>query len=52
MICRGSEREFLSWLHKNGEAQSIPNGALIRDLKSFEQKSGELRVGPLTWEMC
>lgn len=51
LICRGSEREFFSWLHKNGEPPVIPHGALIRDIGTPEIKGGELRVGPLDWEV-
>jgi hypothetical protein len=50
MICRGPEREFFSWLHKNGEPPLIPHGALVPDIGSPEIKGGELRVGPLHWE--
>ncbi len=51
MLCRGPQREFLSWLHKQGEPPEIPHGALIQDLGPFETKAAELRVtGPgLTW---
>lgn len=44
MICRGPEREFLSWLHRNGTPQSIPHGSLILDLLGVERKSSELRL--------
>ncbi len=44
MVCRGQDREFLSWLHKHGEAPNIPHGALIEDLGAPEIKGGELRV--------
>ncbi len=50
MICRGPEREFFSWLHKNGEPPSIPHGALVRDPGPFEVKGGELRIGPIQFE--
>ena len=50
MICRGPQREFFSWLHKNGEPPMIPHGALVSDPGNFETKGGELRVGPLSYE--
>ena len=46
MICRGPEREFLSWLHRHGEPPRIPHGALVTGLETCEVKGGELRVGP------
>lgn len=50
LMCRGSEREFLAWLNKKGEAPVIPNGALIDSLDGAELKSGEVRpTGPVTW---
>lgn len=51
MICRGPEREFFSWLHKNGEPPFIPHGSLVKDFGTPEIKGGELRVGPLSWEI-
>ena len=52
MICRGPEREFLSWLHKLGTPPAIPHGALIRGVEGTETKGAELRASPgsLTWE--
>jgi ribosomal protein RSM22 (predicted rRNA methylase) len=50
MICRGPEREFLSWLHRDGDAPDIPHGALIRDLGPAEAKGHEIRAGrDLKW---
>ncbi len=49
MICRGPQREFFSWLRKNGEPPLIPHGALVKDIGTPEIKGGELRVGPLEW---
>lgn len=53
MICRGSQREFLSWLHRHGEPDQIPHGALVRGVESCELKGAELRCRPgqLTWEL-
>jgi ribosomal protein RSM22 (predicted rRNA methylase) len=44
MFCRGSEREFLAWMKKNGEAQFLPRGVRIEMNSSFEKKSNEVRV--------
>jgi hypothetical protein len=51
MICRGPEREFLSWLHKLGPAPDIPHGALVRGVEKSEAKGNELRPPPnsLSW---
>jgi ribosomal protein RSM22 (predicted rRNA methylase) len=53
MVCRGPKREFLSWLHKHGEAPEIPHGALVRGSENAIEKGGELRAAPgsLTWEI-
>lgn len=53
MVCRGPKREFLSWLHKQGEAPAIPHGALVRGTETAIEKSGELRAAPgaLNWEI-
>lgn len=50
MICRGPQREFFSWLHKNGPPPLIPHGALVPDLGQFETKGSELRVGTPTFD--
>ena len=44
LVCRNSEREFLTWMHKNSEVQTIPRGVLIEWPKQFEAKSNEIRV--------
>lgn len=51
MICRGSRREFLSWLHRHGVAPAIPHGALVRGVDAAEVKGSELRAAPgsLEW---
>jgi hypothetical protein len=43
-ICRGPEREFLSWLHRSGRVPEIPRGVLIEPIKNFVPKGSELRV--------
>lgn len=44
LFCRGSEREFLAWMHKNGEHQEIPRGVLINLPENLQKVSNELRV--------
>ncbi len=44
MICRGPEREFLSWLKKEGEAPQIPRGALISIPEEAEKRGNEIRI--------
>ena len=44
LICRGTEREFLTWMHKTIEPETLARGELIDMPKSFEIKSNEIRV--------
>lgn len=44
LICRGPEREFLAWMHKNKSEQTLPRGELVNLPNDLEQKSNELRV--------
>jgi len=44
LICRGEEREFLAWMHKQGLQQEIPRGVLIQIPESSQKVSNELRV--------
>ncbi len=44
MVCRGEEREFLSWQKKHGEAPGWGRGGLVRIAEEVEKKSNELRV--------
>ena len=44
LICRGTAREYLSWLHKNGEPQVIPRGELIEVAANAEVKANEIRM--------
>jgi hypothetical protein len=51
MICRGENREFLSWMSRHGEPQEIPRGAVISAEIPGEQKAQELRISsPLAVE--
>lgn len=42
LICRGAEREFLSWIHRYGVPPALSRGDRIL-LENFEKKSNELR---------
>lgn len=44
MICRGPDREFLAWMHKNKMEQEIPRGVLIEIPEDLQKVSNELRV--------
>jgi ribosomal protein RSM22 (predicted rRNA methylase) len=44
MICRGEEREFLAWMHKQGIDQEIPRGVLIDLPENLQKVSNELRL--------
>lgn len=46
MVCRGSEREFLSWQTKHGEAPAWPRGALVSLPADIVVKGKELRPLP------
>ncbi len=51
MICRSDEREFLSWLKRDGPSPRIPHGALIKTLNSYQKKGPEVRAErDLQWE--
>lgn len=44
LMCRGSKREFLTWMHKNGAPQELPRGSRIQVPKELTVTSNELRV--------
>jgi hypothetical protein len=44
LVCRNENREFLAWMHRNGEPQEIPRGTLIKWPTEFTLKSNEVRV--------
>ncbi|MGZ5279771.1 MAG: small ribosomal subunit Rsm22 family protein [Pseudobdellovibrionaceae bacterium] len=44
LICRGPEREFLSWLHRDGKVPEVARGILINPPEKFEIKGTELRI--------
>lgn len=43
LICRGEEREFLSWLHRDLKDYEIPRGTIIDLPENLEKKGSELR---------
>lgn len=44
LICRNDQREFLTWMHKSIEPQTIARGELIDLPTDYEIKSNELRI--------
>lgn len=47
LICRGPDREFLSWMHRNGEPPEYNRGDRVI-IEEFEKKSNELRSPKIT----
>lgn len=43
-VCRNSDREFLSWLTRDGEVERIESGALIELPKDIMIKGNEIRM--------
>jgi len=46
MFCRGANREFMSWQHKNGDVPHFPRGLLVSYPEHIATKSNELRPLP------
>ncbi len=44
LFCRGPEREFLTWMHKSIEPQTLPRGELVLQPNDAEKKSNEVRL--------
>lgn len=44
LICRNEEREFLTWMHKEIDPQTLDRGELVELHSNFEIKSNELRL--------
>lgn len=44
LVCRSSEREFLAWMHRDGEAPEWPRGALVEIPENTTKVSNELRM--------
>jgi len=45
-VCRGEDREFLSWLTRHGEPDQLARGITIELPENIEKKGNELRVAP------
>ena len=43
-ICRGEDREFVSWLHRYKDINNIARGALIELPENTESKGTEVRI--------
>ncbi len=46
MMCRGSEREFLSWQHRHGNVPEFRRGELVHVPEDAVKKSADVRVMP------
>lgn len=46
LICRNSDREFLSWMHKFGEHETFQRGELIQISGELKKVSNEIRISP------
>ncbi len=44
LICRGEEREFLTWMHKEIEPQTLPRGDVVTLSEDYILKSNEIRL--------
>lgn len=44
MLCRGPNREFLAWMHKNVNPQELPRGIVVSIPRSSISVSNEVRV--------
>ncbi len=44
LACRGPAREFLTWMHKDIKAQTLPRGDLVTLHSDIEFKSNEIRL--------
>ncbi len=44
LVCRGPDREFLAWMHKEKISQEIPRGVLIKIPEDIQKVANELRV--------
>ncbi|MFN7262759.1 MAG: small ribosomal subunit Rsm22 family protein [Pseudobdellovibrionaceae bacterium] len=46
LICRGPSREFLVWMHKHGDAETLYRGDLFTVPENTQKVSNELRLAP------
>lgn len=44
LICKGEEREFLTWMHKEIEPQTLPRGEIVTLPQDYTLKSNEIRL--------
>lgn len=44
LACRGPEREFITWMHKEIKAQTLPRGELVTLHNDIELKANEIRL--------
>lgn len=44
LVCRGTEREFLSWLDRHKNSQELPRGIRVKLPDGLEKQGNELRV--------
>ncbi len=44
MVCRGTEREFLSWQHRHGEPPEFARGELVKIDSTAQKKGADIRV--------
>lgn len=44
LMCRGPEREYLAWMHRNGQPQVIPRGVLLQSPLESQKISDDLRI--------
>lgn len=45
LVCRGPEREFLAWMKRHKNEQTLPRGVRVEIPETLEKKSNEIRVG-------
>lgn len=44
MVCRSEEREFLAWMHRDGQSPVLPRGGIIRIPTEARKVSNEIRM--------
>lgn len=45
-LCRGEQREFLTWLTRHGDPEPLPRGARITLPREAEERGNEIRMPP------
>lgn len=46
LVCQGPERQFLSWLHRNGPAPGLKRGHLVQMPAEQDERGNEIRQVP------